>query len=55
MMTIEELRQRLNLVVSTFVKLEGCRPSADELYRELGREYAPIILEYSGRGVRAAG
>ena len=42
-----ELRQKMEVAVSTFRKLEGRMPSAEELFSWLGTEYTSLILEYS--------
>ncbi len=45
--TLREMIQVLNMVVSTFINIYGNAPSADDLYRQLGFEYAPLIEHYS--------
>ncbi len=44
---LKEMRQLLNMVISTFVNIYGIDPNADDLYQRLGYEYAPLIEEYS--------
>lgn len=46
----DELRQTMEVVISTYLNLNGCMPGIEELYAELGREYAPVIAEYARRG-----
>lgn len=49
-----ELRQTMEVAVSTYLNLYGTMPEISELYAELGREYAPVIAEYAGRIKTAA-
>lgn len=53
-MYLNELRQRMNVAVSTFYRLNGRMPSEEELTFELGEEFAPVLPEYTGRVVRVA-
>lgn len=46
---LNELRQRMEVAVSTYFRLNGSMPDTRELYKELGSEYAPVIGEYSGK------
>ncbi|MCI6173334.1 MAG: hypothetical protein MR671_03630 [Clostridiales bacterium] len=52
-MKINELRQRMNVAVSTFYRLFGYMPSVEELKDELGSEFAPVLATYSGVQCRA--
>ena len=45
---LNELRQRMEVAVSTYFRLNGSMPDIRELYEELGSEYAPVLGEYSG-------
>ncbi len=54
-MNLDDLRQRMEVAVSTFYRLFGFMPSAEELSRELGSEYEAVLAEYSGKVVRIAG
>lgn len=45
---INELKQKLNMVISTFYNIYGILPSASDLYHRLGSEYSLVIEEYSG-------
>lgn len=47
-MYLNELRQRMEVAVSTYYKMFGHRPSSEELSRELGAEFAPVLREYQG-------
>ncbi len=43
---MEELRQRMAVMVSTFYKMFGYMPDASELYIALGNEYLPVLAEH---------
>ena len=45
---INELKQKLNMVISTFYNIYGIIPSAADLYYRLGSEYSLVIEEYLG-------
>ncbi len=46
-----ELRQQMNVCIATYYRLSGVMPDADELFRELGNRYEPVIAEYArGKG-----
>lgn len=45
-MHINELRQRMEVAVSTYYKIFGYKPSNEELSKELGAEFAPVLREY---------
>ena len=45
---LEELRQRMEVMVVTYFKMNGCKPGIEELYEALGSEYAPVLAEYRG-------
>ncbi len=51
---LNELRQRMEVMVSTFYKMFGCMPDIGELYDALGNEYLPVIYEYRYNSMRAA-
>lgn len=53
-MYINELRQRMEVAVSTYYKIFGVRPSSEELSRELGSEFAPVLREYHGNVIGIA-
>ena len=42
----KELRQQLDVCVSTLRNLNGYEPSVTELYSALGSEYKDVISEY---------
>ena len=44
---LNELKQTLNMVITTFFNIYGIIPSAGDLYQRLGSEYAPLIEEYA--------
>lgn len=44
---MSELRQQMNVCIATYYRLSGEMPDVDELYRELGRRYEPVIAEYA--------
>lgn len=54
-MYINELRQRMEVAVSTYYKLFGCKPSYEELSKELGVEFAPVLRKYHGNVIGIAG
>ena len=43
---LEDLRQRMAVMVSTFYKMFGYMPGISELQDALGDEYRPVMDEY---------
>ncbi len=45
--SLDELRQRMEVVISTYFNMFGCVPDINELYDALGEEYMPVLAEFS--------
>lgn len=43
---LNELRQKMEVVIKTLYNINGMMPSAEELYTALGTEYLPVLGEY---------